>query len=80
MDERFITIPVDEYRALIAFKIRQQVETEYAEKIGDLEAQLHSATTEAEYWEKMYKVRSDECEELYKQIDELNRAVAKGVK
>lgn len=79
MDERYITIKVEEYKALIEFKLRQQIEAEYAEEIGDLEAQLHSATVEAEYWEKMYKVRSEECEELYKKIDELNRAVAKGV-
>jgi hypothetical protein len=79
MDERYITIAVEEYKALIEFQLRKQIEAEYAEEIGDLEAQLHSATTEAEYWEKMYKVRSDECEELYKKVNELARSAAKGV-
>lgn len=79
MDERYITIKVEEYKTLIEFQLRKKIEAEYAEEIGDLEAQLHSATVEAEYWEKMYRTRAEECEVLYKEIDELNRAVAKGV-
>ena len=79
MDERYITIAVEEYKALIEFQLRKQIEAEYEEELQDLKLQSQALESERGYWEKMYKARCEECDELYEKIKEYARETAKGV-
>ena len=73
MDERYITIAVEEYKALIEFQLRKQIEAEYEEELQDLKLQNQALENERGYWERMYRKCKEEADAADKEIDRLLR-------
>ncbi len=73
MDERYITIAVEEYKALIEFQLRKQIEAEYEEELQDLKLQNQALESERGYWEQMYRKCKEEADAADKEIDRLLR-------
>ena len=69
MDERYITIAVEEYKALIEFQLRKQIEAEYEDELQDLKLQNQALENERGYWERMYRKTKDELDVANDEID-----------
>lgn len=64
MDERYITIAVEEYKALIEFKLRKQIEAEYKEELEDAKLEAQSKDEEVRYWYSRCERAEEELRKL----------------
>lgn len=64
MDERYITIKVEEYKALIEFQLRKQIEAEFKEELEDAKLEAQGKDEDARYWYNRCERAEEELRQL----------------